>query len=424
MPSIFSRRSSPMILHRFLCHFRRLLRRSGLSRMSAPARLQRSLTERSVRHCNSRRRRRIRWSRRASIIRQLGSRYSERGDAAEATRYGSQAATIAEAAGAYDAASAASTVLYETAADLRDDVSEAASHLSRVALNSARCNNIEMQLFAAVGKFELAMERGDDGDAIVAQAELENFDLQYSSHIVSEAFLAAQVLRATWAGDFRRAYATLASSADLQWTADRSALRWAEIATYATAAGLTDVGRRAAISALRKLRGAPPSLRGTRAKILCSLAYSLLGRRKQARAILVRACAREDCMSARLEHLAIAVDHVASFHSGAANYGEVIMAIDRLHQHNFGGLARMLEALPTPRLRVTAAAASCWIALMSFAGARTTQTFLHGSTARAKPTPERLQSRRYSPASLHKCAEPGEVRSRSRSEEFCGASSH
>lgn len=282
----------------------------------------------------------------------------QRGDAAEATRYGSEAATIAEEAGAYDAASAASTVLYETAADLRDDVSEAASHLSRVALNSARCNNIEMQLFAAVGKFELAMERGDDGDAVAAQAELASFDLQYSSHIVSEAFLAAQVLRATWAGDFRRAYATLASSADLQWTADRSALRWAEIATYATAAGLTDVGRRAAISALRKLRGAPPSLRGTRARILCSLAYSLLGRRTQARAILARACACDDRMSARLEQLAIAVDHVASFHSGAANYGEVIMAIDRLHQHNFGGLARMLEALPTPRLRIAAAAAS------------------------------------------------------------------
>ncbi|MDQ2858122.1 MAG: hypothetical protein M3R53_05640 [Candidatus Eremiobacteraeota bacterium] len=268
-------------------------------------------------------------------------------NASRATELATQAADIADGAGAFEIASGACSVLYQIAADLDDDPRRAAGYLRRIAAYAAKCGNVEKQMFAWVGAYEIEIESGDAGAAVEIERALAEFDLQYGSHIINESLLSAQVLQATWSGDFERAHRMLGATADQQSTVDREAYRSAEVAVYAAASKDAAKAGAALVAALRKLKDAPrDGNRTLRARLYCALAFVLLGRSVAPRMMLA-AVRRELAPDRRRLHaLATTVERLAAFRSGEGDYRALLEALESLHACEFGGVARMLEALP------------------------------------------------------------------------------
>jgi hypothetical protein len=272
-------------------------------------------------------------------------------DFERATRFALRAAKVGEAAGEYEVAASAYSVLYSVAADFEDDPGKAASYLTSIAAFGAKCGSIEKQLMAWVAAYEIEAERGDLAAVAAIERELGEFDLQYSARIPSEGLLPAQVLKTTWTGDFARAFRTLNASADVLETSDRQALRSAEIAVYAAAAGESKAAASAVLAALRSLkRTAVNDLRTLRARLYCALAFILLGRIAAPRMML--AGVRKDIPAGRPRFAALyeAVAQLACYRRGEGNHRELADSLDALRRHDYGGVARMLEALPAQLL--------------------------------------------------------------------------
>jgi hypothetical protein len=289
---------------------------------------------------------------RARVYQQVAYVAVEAGDCDRATRFARRAAALAEAAGEFEVAASAYSVLYVVASDFDDDPAKAASYLSRIAAFGAKSGSIDKQLMAWVAAYEIEAERGDLAAVAAIERELGEFDLHYSARIPSEGLLPAQVLKATWAGDFSRAFHTLNPSAGLLATPDREALRWAEIAVYAAAAGEHKAATAAILAALRCLkRTSTHDLRTLRARLYCALAFVLLGRLAAPRMILEAARRELPPGRPRVTALYEAVAQLARFRAGDGNHRELADALDGLRAHDLGGIARMLEALPARLLR-------------------------------------------------------------------------
>ena len=101
---------------------------------------------------------------------------------------------------------------------------------------------------------------------------------------VEEGLLPARALRLCWRGDFEAAHQLLAFSAGRQPTPESQALRWAEVAVYAAAAGRESSAAGAVAKAQEEL-AAPcesRSVEALRANLLVALALLMLGRNRQA----------------------------------------------------------------------------------------------------------------------------------------------
>ena len=130
----------------------------------------------------------------------------------------------------------------------------------------------------------------------------------------------------------------LAPSGAQQNDAERSALRWAEIALYAAAAGMREQAREALRefdTAFAENEGTSP--RSSRAAIVARLAAALLGEPIGDFAITP---------PPRIASLARAVDAVIRRRAGDASGEELLDAFDDLDRHELHGLAKLLAALP------------------------------------------------------------------------------
>jgi ATP/maltotriose-dependent transcriptional regulator MalT len=270
-------------------------------------------------------------------------------DAEKAKRLASKAAEIAEREGVAEIAAASYSVLYAVAQDLEDDLEASASYLERIAACGAKCGSVEKQLYAWVAAYEIAIERGDARAALGVEREIGEFDVQYSGRLVMQALLPAKALQFAWYGDFSRAYNILSSSAEQQTSPDRQALRWAEIGLYAAAAGNTADATRAVTKSLRAIKSGDTgsNLRFWRARALCALTFLLLGRLRATRFVL--STLRRDMPEKFTRALAFlqAVEALLARRAGRRNYDDVITALDTLRRSQSGGLARLLEALPS-----------------------------------------------------------------------------
>jgi len=271
------------------------------------------------------------------------------GDAERAKTLGTSAAELAERVGVFDVAAGAYSVLYNTALDLEDDVEASASYLEKIAAHGGKSGSVEKQLYAWVAAYEIAIERGDARVAVGIERELAEFDVQYSGRLVMQALLPSKALQFAWYGDFARAHSILASSADNQNSSDRKALRWAEIALYAAGAGETAEAVKAVTTAWREIKRErdPSNIRLWRARILCALTFLLLGRISSPRMILNGL--RRDIPGKFARPLALlqAVEALVARRAGERNYDDVVRALDLLRRCQSGGLARLLEALPS-----------------------------------------------------------------------------
>ncbi|MGP6191335.1 MAG: hypothetical protein ACLPSH_14950 [Vulcanimicrobiaceae bacterium] len=249
--------------------------------------------------------------------------------------------------GAYEVAAGALSVLYNVAADAEENFAQAAEYLRQMAVCGSKCGSVDKQLYALVAAYEIEAERGDAEAMRAIERDLSDFDVHYSQWLANENLLPAQMLQLAWRGEFTRANRILGASADQQLDAERRALRWAEISIYAAAGGSPVAAGEALLTALRTLKSASRDGNNVwRTRLYCGLTFVLLGRVRSGARIAAGVARELPAHARRLRSLATAVGDLARWRAGEIDEAELLFSLDGLRRHDFGGLARMLEALP------------------------------------------------------------------------------
>ena len=252
-------------------------------------------------------------------------------------------AAQAEETSQFSMAFSAFSTLYAIAAD-EDNVADCLTHLRRLSDNAAKAGNPRMQQYGLMAMYELEMERGNiEGVAQLEQA-LEIFDVHYESQDSSDSILPSHALELAMEARFREAYRLLLPSAGQPTDADRAALRWAEIALYAAAAGDLRESKSALLRVRRVLdTGSNTTVRAYRAKVLYALALRLLGRRIAKKVI---SDLERSAPSARCRAMCNAVDVLVNASSRSGWTERLQTAIQDLWHHDAGGFAKAFLAVP------------------------------------------------------------------------------
>lgn len=252
-------------------------------------------------------------------------------------------ALLAEKTLQFTIAFGAYSTLYAIAAD-EDDSQECLRCLRHLGESAAKCGNPQMQQYALMAQYELEMERGDEEVVAQIRGALQVFDVHYEERDARETIVPSRALELAMHGQFRDAYRLLLPSAEHQNEGDRAALRWAEVALYASAAGERAVALSALRAVRRFLRETPEiSVRSYRAQLLCALSLSLL--KKSAGERLLRSLDAAP-PSARLRALFAAVRELIRSRAGARNGRDLEDALKALWQADAGGFAKAFTALP------------------------------------------------------------------------------
>jgi ATP/maltotriose-dependent transcriptional regulator MalT len=293
---------------------------------------------------------------RARIYQQAS--YVERyaGSLDKARSYASSAIEFAFANNLYELAARAYSVLYTIARDTADDPIEALHILERLNESARKGASAHATLFALVARYEIEVERAND-------AALEAFDVEMRERetmlpqLRRTTVVAMDALRAAWQRDFMRAYALVAQTAREQSTTEQRALRAADAALYATAAGLQQEAERHLEEAAKAVTESTASSRHViRARLTMALAYLLRGHDTAAHRLIADAERSLTPRMARVRAFAHAVRTLYRVHLELAPEQEFAPSLERLRAEHFGGIARLLEALPLAATEGTYAA--------------------------------------------------------------------
>ena len=232
--------------------------------------------------------------------------------------------------------------------DYEDDVGAGKLYLDVLASCSAKAGSRHLLIYATLAQFEIEVFRGNLRESARLDAMLRTLEVDYSVY-ASEMLLPAQALRATWTGDFHRAYRLIATTAEAQITPTRQSQRYAEIALYAAAAGLraeATVAVRAALALLAsKDQAGDESVVLSKAYI--ALALDLLGRHRRAARVLSTVKCSTD-LTPRRRELLHAIRAVNARWAAGRYSSDLRDALEQLDASDFGGIARLIEALPLP----------------------------------------------------------------------------
>lgn len=282
-------------------------------------------------------------SRRARLFQQAAYVYQFSSWRERARTYAAQAVELATARGLFEVAARAYSVLYAVASGDDDDPIAALAALDKLAECARKGASRQVRIFAVVESYAIEVDRNNQAAIERLERELLDDDATARTH---GALLPAHALRAAWDGDFRRAYGLLAGTAELQEVDERRALRAAEAALYAFAAGLGaegDASLRYAVSALEQSK---PSPRAVRAQLTIALAEFVRGRASLGHRHLIEAERKLTPQMRRLRVFANAARAIEHVQVGQADRSALAVALARLGADNFGGVARMLAALP------------------------------------------------------------------------------
>lgn len=275
-----------------------------------------------------------------------------RGDATEARTSAERAIALGEEAGAYDVASRAHTVLYELAYDADDSVASLAA-LEGVAHFASLAGETGLRTFALLGAYDLQANDGDEDAMRRIEEALADFDMIEAPEGTLRALLPGRALAHAWRASFDRAYRMLSGSAAGEQNPGQRAIRYAEIARYAAAAGLGSEAREAIAAADSELHQVTESARRDRVLASLALAAVLLGDDEGALRRLLATIAGE-----RGRRTTVLLDAVALYRlraQGEATAQELVEVLDRARDRGFGGFARLIEALPRRPLGTSAA---------------------------------------------------------------------
>jgi len=237
-------------------------------------------------------------------------------------------------------------VMYALVSGDDDDPIGALAVLDKLEECARKGASRQVRVFGAVESYAIEVDRDDEAAVERLERELLDDDATARSH---GALLPAHALRASWEGDFRRAYELLAGTAERQEVDERRALRAAETALYAFAAGLNAEGDESLRYAAAALERCKPSPRAVRAELTLALSELVRGRSSAAHRHLAEAERKLTPQMRRLRVLANAVKAMVRVQLHQADPAALTAALERLRAEHFGGLARLLAALPVAR---------------------------------------------------------------------------
>ncbi len=284
---------------------------------------------------------------RARIYQQAAYVYQFASTHERARSYATLAVELASARGAFEVAARAYSVLYAVVSDDDDDPIAALAVLDKLQECARKGASRQVRIFGTVASYAIEVERDDETAIERLESELIADD---PMALAQPALLPAHALRAAWAGDFTRAYALLCGTAEGQDSPERRALRAAETALYAYAAGFRDEGDGSLHYAAATLESCRPSPRVVRAFLTLAIADLVRGRASSANRSLGEAERRLTPAMRRLRALANAVRATARVQLQQAERAALTATLERLRAEHFGGLARLLAALPVARL--------------------------------------------------------------------------
>jgi len=261
--------------------------------------------------------------------------------------YATRAVELATARGLFEVAARAYSVLYLEAFEDGDDPIALLAILDKLQEAARKGASRQARIFGIVDAYAIQVERDDEAAIESLERELLADDPEVLRGYA--ALLPAQALRAAWEADFRRAYELLAGTAESQTSAERGALRAAETALYAFAGGMNEEGDGSLREAAALLEKCKPSLRVARAQVTLAIAELLRGRASSAHRHLAEAERRLTPQTRRLRALVNTVRTLARVQLGQAERATFASALERLRAEHYGGIARMLAALPTGR---------------------------------------------------------------------------
>lgn len=283
---------------------------------------------------------------RARLFQQAAHVYGEQGDHEQGRRYANLAVELARSHNLYDVAVRAYSVLYTIAYDDTDDPIACLAILDKLLDSARKGASVQGRLYGLMASYGIEVDRGNEEAAARIESMLEDTPGALPQ-IRGEVLLPAMALRTAWRGDFRRAYELL-SQAQEHHSDERVAERYAELALYACAAGTPDdAAERKALDALERLNR--PTRRALRARLMLLFCDLTRGRTASAYRHLTTVKRYVDPSMTRLDAL---------YHTGNALYRTALGqgdpealagALERLRAEQFGGIARLLEAVPFPR---------------------------------------------------------------------------
>jgi ATP/maltotriose-dependent transcriptional regulator MalT len=265
----------------------------------------------------------------------------------DAWNYALLAVDLAQTHGLDDVAARAYSALYTILYDDEDDPAESLEMLARLIDCARKSGNVQTRLFGLIASYEIQVERGDEAAIEVLEREIA-FIGSVLPRTQAETLLPARALRAAWEGSLSEAYEELKDAPLTDAGSERRALRAAEIALYAVAAGRPEEGEEAEQCARTALRDVPAQTRrAVRTRLILALADLLRGRLGNAHRLISEA-ERASGVSRRLRSLTHAVRTLYRRGLGQCTADEVSSAYERLRVSHFGGIARLLQLLDFP----------------------------------------------------------------------------
>jgi LuxR family transcriptional regulator, maltose regulon positive regulatory protein len=286
---------------------------------------------------------------RARLYHQAAYVYQFGPDRDRARTYATLAAELATSRGLYEVAARAYSVLYSIVHDDEDDPIATLAVLDKLQESARKGASRQVRIFGIVESYAIEVERGDEVEVERLDRELQNEDAESVARR-QEALLASHAFRAAWSGDFRRAYELVAGTAEHQLSEERGALRAAETALFAAAAGMHEEGEASLRYALDALERSTPSRRVVRTHLTAALVELVRGRTSSAHRQIAEAERKLAPEMRRLRVLASAVRAMERVQLEQADPATLAAALERLRAEHFGGVARLIAALPVARI--------------------------------------------------------------------------
>ncbi|MHB1796782.1 MAG: LuxR C-terminal-related transcriptional regulator [Vulcanimicrobiaceae bacterium] len=268
------------------------------------------------------------------------------GPATDRTRsYATTAIELALAHDLYEVAARAYSALFTVVYNEEDDPIASLAILDKLEESAKKGASDQARLFALIAAYEIEADRGDEP----ALARLDRALHENQSALPrarGEALLPATALRAAWEGNFEQAATLLRDTLPGPGAQDRLALRAAEIALYSFAAGDRERGAAAFEAAVDALEHSPPKSRRTiRAQCFLALAELVRGHAAGAHHRLQNA---ERGLRPQMTRQRALVHAVRAWQRVAlgGDPATLASALERLRAEHFGGIARLLAALP------------------------------------------------------------------------------
>ncbi len=263
-----------------------------------------------------------------------------------ARTYSTLAIELAVPRNLFDVAARAYSALFSVTYNEDDNPIACLAILDKLEECARKGASNQARMFALTAAYELEVERGDDASLERLDSALHEIQSALPrAH--SETLLPADALRAAWIGDFKRALHLLAGTASQFSVDDRRALRASEIALYAFAAGEREAGQDALADADAALERCKRETRRTvRTRIFIALAQLLCGHSSAANRQLTEAERALTPQMRRVRALVHAARTLYRVRLGQADNAALSGALERLRAEHFGGIARLLAALP------------------------------------------------------------------------------